>query len=201
MISLDEYRKLCAERPAEDIVEAILLADDAVHVSTSNRKYVLTTLARCFGMQEACVHVHVVGSAKLDFSIVEKKNRKTGEVLPRYRPFGPDSDIDLAIVSSELFHVIWEDLSIYAHGQPWMPWNSGRLGDYMLYGWLRPDLFPQGGRVRKCDDWWDQFRRFSSDLRFGRRHVRGALFESTSQLRRYLRRAVVECIHAEQELK
>ena len=33
----------------------------------------------------------------------------------------------------------------------------------MIYGWLRPDKFPGGARIRKCDDWWDQFRQFSTD--------------------------------------
>jgi hypothetical protein len=137
----------------------------------------------------------IVGSAKLGFSITEKK--RAGCVYPRYRPFGPASDIDTAVVSPEIFRLIWDDLSIYAHGQPLMPWDSGRLGDYLLYGWLRPDHFPKV-RIRRCDDWWDLFRRLSAEPRFDRRPVRGALFYSICDLKRYLRRAVLECIRIEQ---
>jgi hypothetical protein len=197
MITLEEFRVRCARDTAEDIVDEVLLKDDAVHVSADNRAYLLERLATAFGIKQSCIQLWVVGSAKLGFSIIEK--RKDGQVLARYRPFSPISDIDTAIVSPDLFRLIWDELSSYAHGQPWMPWNSGRLGDYMVYGWLRPDHFPSGGRVRRCDDWWDQFRRFSAEPRFGRRSVRGGLFHSIPDLRRYLRRSVLECIHAEQE--
>jgi hypothetical protein len=197
MITLEEFKARCARDKAEDIVDEVLLEDDAVHVSAENRTYLLDGLASVFGVEQSCIRLLIVGSAKLGFSITEKN--KGGELLPRYRHFSAISDIDTAVVSSELFRIVWDELSIYAHGQPWMPWDSGRLGDYMVYGWLRPDHFPSGRRVRRCDDWWDQFRRFSADPRFGRRSVRGGLFHSISDLRRYLRRSVLECIHAEQE--
>jgi hypothetical protein len=197
MITLAEFRARCARDRADEIVDDVLLIDEALHVIDDNREYLRTNLAAKFGMAASCVHLWVVGSAKLGFSIVEKK--KDGVVLPRYRPFSAVSDIDAAVVSPELFRIIWEELCIYAHGHPWMPWNSGYLGDYLVYGWLRPDHFPGGHRVKSCDDWWDQFRSFSANPRFGRRSVRGALFYSLSDLRRYLRRSVQDCVHVEQE--
>lgn len=197
MITLEEFRARCAKDKAEDIVDEVLLEDDAVHVSAENRTYLLEGLASVLAVEQSCIRLWIVGSAKLGFAITEKK--KDGELLPRYRPFSAISDIDTAIVSPELFRIVWDELSTYAHGQSWMPWDLGRLGDYMVYGWLRPDHFPRGGRVRRCDDWWDKFRSFSADPRFGRRSVRGGLFHSICDLRRYLRRSVLECIHAEQE--
>lgn len=197
MITVEEFRARCARDTAEDIVDEVFLQDYAAHVSVENREYLLDSLATVFGLGQSSIRLWIVGSAKLGFSITEKK--KDGRLMPRYRPFSGVSDIDTAVVSPELFRIVWDELSIYAHGQPWMPWDSGRLGDYMVYGWLRPDHFPSRPRVRKCDDWWDQFRRFSADPRFGRRSVRGGLFHSISDLRRYLRRSVLDCIHAEQE--
>jgi hypothetical protein len=196
MITLDEFKARCATDAAEDIVDEVLLADDAAHVSDENRAHLLNGLATIYGVDQASIRIWIVGSAKLGFSTVEKK--KGGKVLPRYRTFSALSDIDTAVVSPEIFRIIWNELSIYAHGRPWMPWNSRELGDYMVYGWLRPDYFPRR-HVRKCIDWWDQFRRFSADPRFGRRSVRGGLFYSVDDLRRYQRRSVLECIHIEQE--
>ena len=46
----------------------------------------------------------VVGSGKLGFSIVPRK---------RYRPFGDESDLDVAIVSDDLFHVLWAEVFEY----------------------------------------------------------------------------------------
>ena len=196
MITLDEFKSRCRTDRAEDIVDDLLLADDALHVSIENRAYLRDTLAATFGVASDAVRLWVIGSAKLGFALTEK--RRAGSVLPRYRRFSALSDVDTAIVSPELFRIIWDELSIYAHGVPWMPWNSGRLGDYFVYGWLRPDHFPNR-RIRRCDDWWDQFRRFSASPRFGRRSVRGGLFHSVADLQRYLRRSVVECINLEEQ--
>ena len=49
-----------------------------------------------FGLHPS--HVIVVGSGKLGFSIAPGK---------RYRPFGEESDLDVAIVSGELFRDLW----------------------------------------------------------------------------------------------
>lgn len=197
MITLSAFRMLCATRSPEDIVDEVILRDDAVHVSAANRTYLLSSLSDTFGVEEGSVRIWIVGSAKLGFSITEKK--RADQVYPRYRPFSPVSDIDIAVVSPEIFRIIWDEVSIYAYGQPWMPWNSGRLGDYLVYGWLRPDYFPKA-RVRRCDDWWDLFRRLSANPRFGRRAVRGGLFHSLDDLKRYLRRSVLECVRIEQGL-
>ncbi len=197
MITVQEFRERCMTDFADDIVDEILLQDDAVHVSEENRAYLIDKLALAFGINTDCIRLWVVGSAKLGFSLIEKSVH--GQVLPRYRPFTSASDIDIAVVSPDLFRIIWDELSIYAHGYPWMPWDSGRLGDYMVYGWLRPDHFPSRNRIPKCDDWWDQFRQFSSNPRFGHLSVRGGLYHSVSDLRRYLRRSVLECINEEKE--
>lgn len=196
MVTVEEFRSICRTEEAEHIVDNILLADDALHVSAENRDCLRNVISTKFSVDENEVKLWVIGSAKLGFSLVEK--RKGGNLLPRYRKFSALSDIDVAVVSSEVFQLVWDELSIYAHGSSFMPWDSGRLGDYMVYGWLRPDHFPKC-RIRRCDDWWDLFRVLSTDPRFGRRCVRGGLFYSVGHLRRYLRRAVAECIKMEQD--
>ncbi len=195
MIAVDDFKELCRTKPADDIVNEVLLADDAVHVTPANRLYIARALSRVFGVKIYEIDLWIVGSAKLGFSITEK--RKNGTLFPRYRRFSAYSDIDTAIVSPKIFRIIWDELSIYAYGKPWMPWDSGRLGDYMIYGWLRPDHFPRGVRVRRCNDWWDLFRGLSADIRFGRHSVRGGLFYSLTDLRRYLRKSVMDCIKFE----
>lgn len=199
MISLADFKARCVTDSAENIVNELILADDALHVSVTNREFVLDRLASAFGIATSDIALWVVGSAKLGFSITEKV-LKDGTILPRYRPFRPVSDIDIAIVSPKLFRLIWDELCIYAHGHPWLPWNSGKLGDYMVYGWLRPDFFPKV-QMRLCDSWWDLFYDLSKDLRFGRRTVRGALFHSVADLARYQRRSVTQCVRLELEKK
>ena len=142
------------------------------------------------------INLWIVGSAKLGFSMTEK-HASGGVILPRYRLFSPESDIDVAVVSPALFDILWNELSTYAHRVPRLPWDSKRLGDYLVCGWLRPDCFPENVRLRKCDAWWDLFRRLSADSRFGRRKIRGGLFHSKEHMKRYLRRGLSECAISE----
>ena len=198
MITIEEFKTRCITQSVEEIVDEIILANGALHVSENNVSHMQGSLARAYGISSDDIALRIVGSAKLGFSITEKK--KTGVHYPRYRLFSPESDIDTAVVSPRLYRIIWEELSIYSHSQVWFPWKSGRLGDYMLCGWLRPDYFPKGIRLRSCDLWWDQFRRFSGDLRFERRSVRGGLFNSMEDLERYSQRSVKECVILEREI-
>jgi len=196
MISLDEFKARLKTDELEDLVECVLLSDGALHISDENLAVISRSLASVYGVQESELNLWVVGSAKLGFSIVSKKE-KDGTVLPRYRLFRADSDIDIAVVSKKISEIVWHELSRFAHGFAFMPWNSGRLGDYMIYGWFRPDYFPRGRRLRKCDDWFDLFRQLSADVRFDRHQVRGGLFYSIEQLKLYQTRALRECIQEE----
>jgi hypothetical protein len=192
MISIQEFRSRCRQDNAETIVHDVILSNEAAHVSQDNREFLKDGICSKFGIQSNELQLWIVGSAKLGFSITNKK--KSGILFPRYRLFSGTSDIDVAIVSASLFRLIWDDLCLYAHGQPWWPWDSKLLGDYMVYGWMRPDCFP---KVRRCDDWWNQFRVFSVNPRYNRRKVSGGLFHTITDLQRYQRRAVDECINFE----
>jgi hypothetical protein len=194
MISIPEFRELCKIESADKIVEDVLLTGQALHVSDDNKKFLRDSIGAKFGIPGSQISLYIVGSAKLGFSLTE--GWKYGRRLERYRLYSGESDIDVAIVCHDLFTKIWDGLAVYAHGNPWMPWNSQKLGDYLVYGWLRPDHFPMGV-VTACNDWWDEFRRFSAHYRFGRRRVRGGLFHSVADLQRYQRRAVIDCINFE----
>ena len=80
--------------------------------------------------------VLVVGSGKLGFSIVEGK---------RYRPFGDNSDIDIAIIAPQLFDGIWTNVFDYWHEvSSWR--REQEFRNYLFRGWIRPDkLPPEGG--------------------------------------------------------
>jgi hypothetical protein len=196
MISIGEFRDRIRKNELEFLLDNILLADGATHIATEHIHYVETSLASKFQIPAEGIKAWIVGSAKLGFSLTEKK-AKDGSLLARYRSFSPGSDIDVAIVSPPLFDLLWNELSSYAHRETRLPWNSGALGDYLVCGWLRPDKFPISVRLRRCDDWWDLFRALSADARYGRRKVRGGLFHSVEHMKRYQIRALRECAIAE----
>jgi hypothetical protein len=192
MITVEAFRQRILDQDFAYILDEVLLADVAAHVRPEDVGHLRTRLAAKFGAAPADVNVWIVGSAKLGFSIVEKRLRD-GTVLPRYRRFSAHSDIDVAVVSPKIFDLIWRELSDYAHRVSRLPWDSGRLGDYLVCGWLRPDQFPIRARLRRCDDWWDLVRSLSADVRYGRRKVRGGLFHSVDHIKQYLTRALDEC--------
>lgn len=188
----EEFCNQLLSNDIDELVDNVLLSGNVVHFDNDKQRQVSRAICDKYEVSSADLALHIVGSAKLGFSISEKK-KKDGTLLPRFRPFSPESDVDVAIVSERVFESIWDELSCHAHRSPWMPWDSGKLGDYMVYGWLRPDHFPKNVRLRKCDDWWDVFRQLSADSRFGRRTIRGALFHSQEHLRRYQLRGLYEC--------
>jgi hypothetical protein len=192
MITVESFRQKIRESQSESLLDEVLLAPEAIHIAAADIEHIKAALVRKFDATTATVEIWVVGSAKLGFSITEKR-LPGGAILPRYRTFSPTSDVDLAVVSSSIFDLIWNELSTHAYQMPRLPWNSGKLGDYLIGGWLRPDHFPKGVRLRRCDDWWDLFRSLSADARFGRRKVSGGLFHSVEHMKRYLTRALNEC--------
>jgi hypothetical protein len=192
-MTVEEFKEKLATSPVDEITSEILLAGQAAHVSDAGRNYIAQRIAETFGFASSEVQVWIVGSAKLGFSITEKK-RKDRPVLSRFRPYGGDSDIDVAVVSTPIFDAIWSDLSRHAFAvAKQLPWESGRLGSYLVHGWLRPDHFPRGARLRRCDEWWDLFHSLSREPRFERHAVRGGLFHSVDELFQYQTRAVREC--------
>jgi hypothetical protein len=197
MPTKEQFTNRLSDAGVEAVLEEFILADGAACVSNDQIDRIRVAIATTYNAQPTDVRIWVVGSAKLGFALC-KKRLPDGTNLPRYRPFRPESDIDVAIVCPYIFDQIWYEVSRHAHSWPYLPWNSGSLGDYLVCGWLRPDHFPKHVRLRKCDDWWDCFRKLSSDPFLGRRSVRGGLFYSIEHLKQYQTRALQECLTEEE---
>lgn len=195
-MTIDDFKRLILNEDFEEILTKILLSNDAKHVGQSSSNYIQSKLAEKYNIQPIDIQLIIVGSAKIGFALAEKR-MKDGTTLPRYRPFRPDSDIDIAIISPAIFEAIWNELGRFASSQLYLPWDSKKLGDYLVCGWLRPDYFPKGKRLRKCDDWYDTFRFLSSQQRLGRRQIRGGLFYNIEHLKTYQGKALSACIEFE----
>lgn len=171
------------------------MAPHSVHVKPEDLHHIREVVSARYQARMEDTSAWVVGSAKLGFAVTSKSVGE--EVLPAFRPFSPRSDIDVALVSTPIFDLIWDELSSHAHRSAHFPWDSGRLGDYLVCGWLRPDHFPKVATLRRCSDWWQLFNQLSGELRFNRRKVRGALFYSESHMRQYFHRGLTHCAREE----
>jgi len=195
-MNVAEFKEIILKKECDEVLTEVLLSGDAKHCDEKNRDFIRSTITKNYKISEDDLNLIVVGSAKLGFSIIEKFD-KQGNLLKRYRPFRADSDIDLAVVSPRLYGLLWDELSYYSFSQPNQPWDSGRLGDYMVCGWLRPDYFPKKTNLRKCNDWWTIFTFLSAQHRLGRRRVRGGIYYSLEQLKYYQAKGLKDCIEFE----
>lgn len=194
-IAVQEFRDKLRDRDARELAEEYVLSEDVAHVDTAGIDRIRLTIGRAFATPEERVKLYIVGSAKLGFSLVEKRNNDG--TLSRYRPFSPTSDVDVAVLSPRIFDMIWHEISRYARQTGQHPWDSEKFGDYLVCGWLRLDKLPKNLRLRHCDVWGDCFNRLSSDRALGPRKIRGGLFYSSEHMLQYYQTTIEECKRAE----
>ena len=113
--------------------------------------------------------VIIVGSAKLGFTLTNKPNR------PVFSPFCDESDIDLAIISSQLYLKYWKiSYRYWLEGGNWDKVNSFRK--YMFRGWFRPDLLPSGEDYPEQREWWEFFRLLKESGEFGHYSINAGVY-------------------------
>ena len=171
-----------------------LIAHDEMRIT---RKYILTgtpyiidggkyielkeVVAANFGIHPS--EVYMVGSGKMGFSI--KPSR-------RYGCFGDSSDIDLAIVSKDLFERAWIEVHNYSENSGW--WDKrDEFKNYFFHGWIRPDKFPSNINFTYSNSWWEFFRSLTESESFGRYKIKAGIYYSMSFLESYQSICIKQC--------
>lgn len=127
--------------------------------------------------------VYITGSAKLGFSPYKKTI------------FSYDSDVDVAIVSSQLFEKIMESIREYQMQlresrkavSEWEIHKYHKFLEYGAIGWMRPDHLPHSFRVKSLkDDWFDFFTSISyGKSEVGNYKVSAGVFKTYKHLEQY----------------
>jgi predicted nucleotidyltransferase len=101
--------------------------------------------------------IYIVGSAKLGFSLAPKKE---------YQEMNEESDIDIALISEQLFNIHWKEIAKLNIKQTPRTEDEDKAYnsfiDYLACGWIRPDLFPVEYAMK--NEWFDFFNTLSSSL-------------------------------------
>lgn len=127
--------------------------------------------------------VIIVGSGKLGFSIANGK---------RYKPFGDTSDIDIAIISPQLFDQFWKEIFDYSNsGAFWT--ESEHFKKYLFKGWIRPDKLPNSPYFSLRKDWFEFFRTLTGNGRYGSYKIAAGLYKSWHFLEEYQSICVKQC--------
>jgi hypothetical protein len=177
---------------AEQFFDTHLTSGGSKYFSDEKIEYFCRAFSENFDLQLNKDSVVMVGSAKLGFALHEKKTRNQPN-LSAFRPYGPDSDVDLAVCDSDFFRKIWYELSAHACLQNYCPWNHKKLADYLIYGWLRPDQFPKDRALTHCDRFYQTLGSIRRDRKNGHPKLSVALYYSHEQLKRYQSRSIALC--------
>ena len=129
---------------------------------------------------ESIFNVFLVGSGRLGFSIKPQNE---------YREFNDDSDLDIVIVSKELFETYWNHMREY--DQNLVYWKDASVFENTFYnGWMRPDKLPKNKSFVDPLNWWEYFEKLSASNLFGRIKIRGGLYYSLDALESYQKKAI-----------
>ena len=118
----------------------------------------------------------LVGSARLGFSIAPGK---------RFNKFNLASDIDVAVISNDIFNLFWNEL--FRWYDKYTSWNTKKQKDefcnYLFQGWVRPDKMPNEFPLKK--EWNKFFNELTSDRLFGVNSIKVGLYKSWDHLEAY----------------
>ena len=178
-VRIGRFKSDLLSSTATQIVERHVIFGDAFALEKDRYFALKEEIAKHFSVN--LPEVVMVGSGKLGFSIVPKK---------RYQPFSINSDIDIAIVSANLFDLLWERVFDYWVQTPYWP-DMQDFNNYLARGWIRPDKLPTG--FSPGQDWWDFFRELTASGKFGDRRLRAGVYRTWHFMRTYHTSAVEKC--------
>ncbi|MDZ4783261.1 MAG: hypothetical protein SGJ19_23690 [Planctomycetia bacterium] len=171
---------LSALRPS-DVIRKYITTGSPVAITEDVYFALRSLVAGQFNLHPSAVVL--VGSARTGFSIAPKK---------RYREARENSDLDVALVSSERFDQYWDD--VFAYSTTDIAWE--RSGSYrafvrMLFsGWIDPRGLPNVPRFEHAARWTNFFDNLMQSRRFGPRRITARLYRTWSRLEAYQEKAV-----------
>lgn len=171
-MNFEEFCKLVEIEGSEIVVNSLLLEGSIFYFKQDHRRYFNFKNKISEKLSIHPNNIEVIGSARLGFRL---KSEKLG------KPFGADSDIDVVIVSNDLFEKAWSEL-IYIKERWWHDLsprertNLRECQEHIWWGYIRPDRIPSKAEFSKR--WWTIFEQLSDCDDYERRKIRGRLFKS-----------------------
>lgn len=162
-----------------EIVNKYILCEDCVCFSGEKDliRRLKTAIADHFHLH--LKNIEIVGSGKLGISLNEERFGK---------PFDSQSDIDLIVVSSELFDRAWIELLMLDYKYPHRLRGNDR--DFLREsfetihkGYLSPNKLPEASNFGK--NWWAIFNGLSNKAKYENRKIRGRLFKNWFCVEKY----------------
>jgi hypothetical protein len=192
--NIPDIQKAILEHSPDEFFQKYVLSQSTQNFSKDKLNFVIEVLSEEYGINLKLEELIVVGSSKLRFALHDKK--QDGKLVANaFRPFGPESDIDLSICSPALFNLLWHELSSYVCTQNFMPYRHQKLGDYLTYGWLRQDHIPNvpAPYLNKCDNLRFARGKVRNNRQRGHPKVNFGIFHDAEHLGLYQARSIKLC--------
>ncbi len=176
----NDLERILEEKPVTDLVQEYLFDGIPYCFKDSPEQYNLFRKTICNKFNIHPQNFTVVGSAKIGFSLSPDKYGK---------PFSDSSDIDVVLVSEELFQNLWIQLLEYKRTASYRFSNQyvkKRFEDFqhiLFFGSIRLDMISEDFPFAK--EWWEFFNNLSIDRRFGPRRIRAMIFKSWKHVSYY----------------
>lgn len=168
----EAFEKILSARPIPEVVQELLFEGIPYCFKDTPDLYKDFRKEICDKFQIHPQNFTVIGSAKIGFSL-----------KPKYygRPFSEESDIDVVLVSDDLFQQLWIQLIKFKKTTVFQLNYYQRekfkeLQSILFYGSIRLDMVTDDFPFAK--DWWEFFNKLSTDKRFGPRRIRAMIFKS-----------------------
>ena len=175
--SKDEFSSLLDSDDHLKIVEEFLMSGVPFVFRDSPADYdtLRNTLARSLGLPAETMTV--IGSGRIGFSLSPEKYGV---------PFSSTSDIDVVVVSAELFDKAWFDLlrlgpKYFGLQKGVQSWVDTHKENNIFWGFIIPNRLP--GAVALSTSWFRAFRGLGRHAAFAERDVNGRLYRTWDHVR------------------
>jgi hypothetical protein len=168
----DEFERVIQEKSITDFVQEYLFDGIPFCFKDNPNTFNLFRQMICSRFNIHPQNFTIVGSAKIGFSLSPEKYGK---------PFSDASDIDVILVSEELFQDLWLKLIEFKKTTVYRlsSYHKGRFHELqaiMFFGSIRLDMISNDFPFAR--EWWKFFNTLSIDERFGPRQIRAMIFKS-----------------------
>lgn len=194
--SVAELKHTIVTLSPDEFVDQKLLNGVSAHFGSDRIEHTAQMLSQEYRIDVSDAELLVVGSAKIGYALHEKK-KEGKDHQPAFRSYDHNSDIDLAVCCPKLFERLWYELNAHFCRKNYIPFESGKVGDYLCYGWLRLDRLPRSemqglGLYRQLLEIISGLRK---DTERGHPKLEIGIFHDREHLRMYQVRSVGSCRH------
>jgi len=190
-LNLVEFKKDLRSSKPEEVVQKYLFDRSPYCFADKPQRYIDFRKEICEKFKIHLQNFAIVGSSKVGFSL---NPTKFGTV------FSESSDVDVVLVSEELFQNLWIDLIRFQRDEfTFLPDQCKKrfneLQYILFWGQVRMDKLPDEFTAAK--EWWEFFNRLSTDPRFGPRRVRAMIFKTWKHVSFYYEKNIRELMEIE----